>query len=153
MRFHVAITLLIACAACTRGNESPQGGAPPPVEIPVGPVPGPGAKATLAVNPYSGDPVALETGYQLFRRYNCSGCHGDHGGGGMGPSLRDLDWIYGNADAEIFDSIAEGRAHGMPSWGVKIPEEQIWQLVTYIKTFRTEAEPHPPTPIPAPPQE
>ena len=29
----------------------------------------------------------------------------------MGPSLRDATWIYGNTDADIFNDIAEGRAH------------------------------------------
>jgi hypothetical protein len=32
----------------------------------------------------------------------------------------------------------------MPAWGTRIPEEQIWQLVTYIKTMRTPQEPDPP---------
>ena len=55
----------------------------------------------------------------------------------MGPSLRDETWIYGNQDSQIFDSIAQGRSKGMPAWGTKIPEDQIWQLVAYIKSMRT----------------
>ena len=62
----------------------------------------------------------------------------------MGPSLRDKTWIYGDEDAQIFDSIAEGRANGMPSWGSRIPENQIWELVAYIKSIRTPQEPDPP---------
>jgi len=62
----------------------------------------------------------------------------------MGPSLRDESWIYGNSDSSTFGSIAEGRAHGMPAWGVKLPEEQIWKLVVYIHSFRTPDEPEPP---------
>ena len=56
--------------------------------------------------------AAIAEGRQLFVQMNCSGCHGGRAGGGMGPSLRDVDWIYGDTDAQIFDSIAEGRAHG-----------------------------------------
>ena len=103
--------------------------------------------ATETVNrtdPFAGDPMAAQTGRRLFVWYNCYGCHGGHGGGGMGPSLRDKVWLYGGSDDEIFDSIAEGRSKGMPAWGTKIPEQQIWQLVTYIKTMRTLAEPDPP---------
>jgi len=62
----------------------------------------------------------------------------------MGPSLRDPVWIYGSSDAHIFDSIAEGRAHGMPAWGTQIPQEEIWQLVAYIKSMRTPNEPEAP---------
>jgi cytochrome c oxidase cbb3-type subunit 3 len=85
-------------------------------------------------------------GRQLFIRFNCSGCHGGRAGGGMGPSLRDVDWLYGSSDAQLFSSIAEGRAHGMPSWHTRLTADQIWKLVTYIKSLRTRNEPQaPPT--------
>jgi cytochrome c oxidase cbb3-type subunit 3 len=64
----------------------------------------------------------------------------------MGPSLRDPVWIYGASDAHVFSSIAEGRARGMPAWGTKLPEEQIWKLVAYVKSLRTPLEPDPPKP-------
>ena len=86
----------------------------------------------------------MQDGRRLFNWYNCSGCHGGHGGGGMGPSLRDRTWLYGDRDDQIFDSIAEGRSKGMPAWGSKIPSDQIWQLVAYIKSMRTPQEPEPP---------
>ena len=111
---------------------------------PVGPVPGVVKQPSQRTNPYAHDRVALAEGRKLFVEYNCSGCHGGHAGGGMGPSLRDPRWIYGSTDAEIFDSIARGRAHGMPAWGTKVPEEQIWKLVAYIKSLRTPLEPDPP---------
>ena len=62
----------------------------------------------------------------------------------MGPSLRDEVWIYGGDDAHIFDSITQGRANGMPSWGSKLPQEQIWKLAAYIRSMRTPLEPDPP---------
>ena len=90
--------------------------APPPIVTAVGPIPGPQTSVTAPANPYAGDRTAMGEGRQLFVRFNCSGCHGGRAGGGMGPNLRDVDWIYGNNDAQLFSSIAEGRAHGMPSW-------------------------------------
>jgi cytochrome c oxidase cbb3-type subunit 3 len=111
---------------------------------PVGPVPGNPQLAHYLINPLAGDPVALQDGRRLFDWYNCSGCHGGHAGGGMGPSLRDEVWIYGNRDDQIYDTIAQGRANGMPAWGSKIPREQIWELVAYIKSMRTPQEPDPP---------
>jgi cytochrome c oxidase cbb3-type subunit 3 len=97
-----------------------------------------------ATNPFAGDRVATMDGRRLFGSFNCAGCHGEHGGGGMGPSLRDEIWVYGNTDAKIANSIAAGRAHGMPAWGNKITTEQTWKLTAYIKSLRTSNEPMPP---------
>jgi cytochrome c oxidase cbb3-type subunit 3 len=91
-----------------------------------------------------GDREAMQEGRRLFVHFNCSGCHGGHAGGGMGPSLRDKDWIYGSDPAHIFASIADGRAHGMPSWGTRLPTEQVWQLTAYISSLGTSTEPEPP---------
>src|SRR5581483_2451680 len=106
---------------------------------------GPGA----AKNPYAGDPSAVAAGRQLFVAMNCAGCHSSYAGGGMGPSLRDSLWIYGGEDAQIFSSIAEGRAYGMPAWGGRLPDGMIWLIVAYIKTLGTSAEPDKP---PVPPE-
>jgi cytochrome c oxidase cbb3-type subunit 3 len=116
----------------------------PGVSYPVGPLPGPG-ETVAAANPLGDDAEAREQGRRLFVHFNCSGCHGGHAGGGMGPSLRDAAWIYGNKDSDIYDSIVEGRAHGMPSWGPLLPSEQIWQIVAYIQTLETPQEAEPPT--------
>lgn len=145
-KFLLLSSVLIAfgLVSCQQRPNATQG-ALPPMFVPVGPVPGYGAVPVVATNPYAHDPVAIQQGRKLFIWFNCYGCHGGHGGGGMGPSLRDQDWIYGSTDADIFDSIAEGRGKGMPAWGLKIPEEQIWQLVAYIKSMRTPNEPDPPS--------
>jgi len=136
------LVLLLALAACDTRDRAAS--AAPPSRMPIGPVPGPGEVSTVSTNPYGRDKVALGEGRQLFVRWNCSGCHGDHGGGGMGPSLRDQDWIYGGEDDDIFDSIAQGRAHGMPAWGTRLTEDNVWRLVAYIKSLRTPQEPEPP---------
>jgi len=119
--------------------------APMQTHTAVGPVPGPGGEGVPAPNPFADDRTAMAEGRQLFIRFNCSGCHGGRAGGGMGPSLRDVDWLYGNADAQLYSSIAEGRAHGMPSWQPRLTPDQIWKLVTYIKALRTRNEPQPPS--------
>jgi len=148
----ILLPAVIAAALCTAGcqtqpTEAANIGAPPAVQIPVGTIPGPGEQPILPANPYSNNNVALSEGRQLFIQYNCYGCHGGHAGGGMGPSLRDPSWIYGSDDAHIFASIAQGRSKGMPAWGTKIPQDQIWKLVTYIKSLGTASEPDPPPPF------
>ena len=131
----------------------PVSGTVPPALGPVGPIPGPelpGENPTVTIqNPYASDPSALEQGRQLFVQMNCSGCHGGHAGGGMGPSLRDNSWIYGETPAAIYDSISMGRAHGMPAWGTKLPADVIWKLVAYIQSIGTPDEPDKVTPAPA----
>jgi mono/diheme cytochrome c family protein len=92
-------------------------------------------------NPYADNASAAATGRNLFVQYNCSGCHGGRAGGGMGPSLRDSSWEYGGSDTQLFATITEGRPAGMPAWGGRIPEDQIWQIISYIRTLRTPQEP------------
>jgi cytochrome c oxidase cbb3-type subunit 3 len=137
--------LLFNVSACTGpAIETPAQGATPPIGIPVGPIPGPPLASPVMTNPYGQQAVALSEGRQLFESYNCAGCHGDHAGGGMGPSLRDEDWLYGGSDMQIYNSVAEGRGNGMPAWGTKIPDFQIWKLVGYIRSLRTDREPERP---------
>ena len=145
-RLLVAVTAATVVAGCGRtpGDVTTRG-APAPVLVSVGPTPGPGGDDTGRENPFAADRAAAGAGRRLFRQFNCSGCHGEHGGGSMGPSLRDQEWRYGREDMRIFSSIAQGRADGMPAWHARLEQDQIWRLVTYIKTMRTRNEPEPPT--------
>lgn len=88
-----------------------------------------------ARNPLEEDAAARAQGRQLFLWFNCAGCHGAQGGGGMGPPLLDADWIYGNTPADIFQSIAQGRPNGMPAFGGKIPDEEIWRIELYVRSL------------------
>ncbi len=72
-------------------------------------------------NPYEGNKQALVDGKRYYGWFNCGGCHGGAGGGGIGPPLADQDWIYGGEPANIFLSIVQGRPNGMPSYGGSSP--------------------------------
>lgn len=85
-------------------------------------------------NPYSGNAWGVSEGKRLFSLYNCVGCH-SNGGGGMGPALMDDRWIYGSDDASVFATIAHGRPNGMPAFGSRIPESQIWMLAAYVESM------------------
>ena len=143
-RWVLALGAAVVIAGCGKGNELAAAGAQPSSTYYIGPQPGPAHALPVATNPYAHDLSVLGEGRRLFNWYNCSGCHGDHAGGGMGPSLRDSLWYYGGTDADIFATITEGRQHGMPAWGSKIPSDQIWKLVAYVKSLRTPNEPDPP---------
>ncbi|MDB6087837.1 MAG: cytochrome [Gammaproteobacteria bacterium] len=94
---------------------------------------GPTPRATLA-SPYDDNAYAVSQGKQLFEWFNCSGCHAQ-GGGAIGPALMDEKWIYGAAPENIFASIVEGRPNGMPSFRGRIPTQQVWQLVGYVRSL------------------
>jgi cytochrome c oxidase cbb3-type subunit 3 len=83
---------------------------------------------------YQGNAFALAEGKRLFSAMNCVGCH-FHGGGGIGPPLMDDEWIYGSDPAQIFNSIVEGRPNGMPSFKGKLPNQQVWEIVAYVRSM------------------
>jgi len=127
---------LLTCHREERPGVTTAAEAARPLPIRVGELqPGPKMMPGTALNnPYEGNAYAISQGQQLFEQYNCAGCH-FHGGGGIGPPLMDSDWIYGSSPANIYESIAQGRPNGMPSWGGHIPEQQIWYLVTYVRAL------------------
>jgi cytochrome c oxidase cbb3-type subunit III len=85
-------------------------------------------------NPYAGNAWGVSEGKRLYTFYNCVGCHAN-GGGGMGPALMDEFWIYGSDDASVFETIARGRPNGMPAFGSRVPESQIWMLAAYVESM------------------
>jgi cytochrome c oxidase cbb3-type subunit 3 len=93
------------------------------------------AQALSLRNPFEGDRNAIATGARIFVAYNCIDCHGADGSGAMGPSFQDGRWRFGGAASEVFESIYQGRPEGMPAWGGRISEEQIWMLVAYVRSL------------------
>ena len=152
MRRRMEIAAVAAFAllnnGCGRMHDASEpaaaGGLPPLAGRFIGTQPGPNRPLAKMSNPYGMQANVLTEGRRLFIWFNCYGCHGGRAGGGMGPSLRDPDWLYGSSDQAIFNSIAEGRQHGMPAWGTKLPDEEMWKITAYIKSMGTEAEPDAP---------
>ena len=96
--------------------------------------PGPQVPVPEAKNDYEENAYAMSEGKRLFQNYNCSGCH-FQGGGGIGPALMDDKWIYGSQPQNIYETIVEGRPNGMPAFAGKIPDDQIWQIVAYVRSM------------------
>jgi len=106
--------------------------------VPEGPYPGIAVSAIEATttNPYTGDSSAVGRGRQLFVAMNCTGCHGYEAKAGlMAPNLIDNYWRYGGSDADVFGSIYDGRARGMPAWGALLTKNQVWELVSYVRSL------------------
>jgi cytochrome c oxidase cbb3-type subunit III len=95
---------------------------------------GPSTPRPPSPDPYKENAYGVNEGKRLFSWYNCEGCHAK-GGGGIGPPLMDANWIYGAEPANIFATIVQGRPNGMPSFRGRIPENQVWQLVAYVRSM------------------
>ncbi|HZT32961.1 MAG TPA: c-type cytochrome [Bryobacteraceae bacterium] len=90
-----------------------------------------------AKNPLAGQPEAIAAGKKLFVE-GCSGCHGPNGEGGRGPNLAKGDLIRGATDAHLFSAIRNGvPGSDMPPF--RMPDEKIWQLVTFIRSLSAPA--------------
>jgi cytochrome c oxidase cbb3-type subunit III len=77
---------------------------------------------------------AVGEGKRLYNAYNCVGCHAQ-GGGAIGPALMDSEWIYGSHPDQIYSTIVQGRPNGMPSFGGKLSDYQVWELVAYVRSM------------------
>ena len=131
------VPLLASCeqdrGAVTAG--SPPTGAPVPIDRTSGLVAGPMQPDLNFKNPYQGNKNAMADGGRYYNWFNCTGCHGGTGGGGIGPPFADTDWIYGGDDAQIYATIIQGRPNGMPSFAGRITEEQVWKIVAYVRSL------------------
>src|SRR5213592_5003285 len=97
--------------------------------------PGRGMREVKAAGGYNeSSAYEVSQGKVLYRWFNCIGCHAQ-GGGGIGPALMDASWIYGKEPGDIFATIMDGRPNGMPSFRGRIPEEQAWRLVAYVRSL------------------
>ncbi|MGC2399853.1 MAG: PQQ-dependent sugar dehydrogenase [Acidobacteriaceae bacterium] len=92
------------------------------------------ASAAAEKNPLEGQASAIEAGKTSYASH-CAACHGVTGEGtGNVPQLAH-GALQGVPDGSIFWYITKGGLeNGMPSWA-SLPEQERWQLVTYIKTM------------------
>jgi cytochrome c oxidase cbb3-type subunit 3 len=100
-------------------------------------------------NPYAGDTKAAKAGEYEFR-INCALCHGlGAHGGGRGPDLTRAQKKHAHTDAELFQVISNGipgtvmPANGTNGQGVGMTDEEIWQIVTYIRSVEMKTPAHP----------
>lgn len=142
-RIEPAALVLMALAGCSDHARSTAGAQQPGQQgvIDTALTPGVGHSLTTVdprAAPYYDNPDAVITGKRLFGQYNCSGCH-SNGGGGMGPALMDDEWVYGGRLEQIHQTLVEGRPNGMPAWGGKIPDDQLWQITAYVRSMSLPA--------------
>ncbi|HSF14940.1 MAG TPA: c-type cytochrome [Vicinamibacteria bacterium] len=94
--------------------------------------------------------AAIRDGEATYRK-NCSICHGVRGHGD-GPQARDLDpapadlanltrvradpgyWFFRIKEGGKQEPLARPRS-AMPAWGEHLSDEEIWQVVAYLKVM------------------
>jgi cytochrome c oxidase cbb3-type subunit 3 len=96
-------------------------------------------------NPLANNPNAAKAGEYEFR-INCALCHGlGAHGGGRGPDLTRAQKKHAHSDAEMFQVISNGitgtamPANGTNGQGVGMTDEEIWQIVAYIRSQEVKA--------------
>jgi cytochrome c oxidase cbb3-type subunit 3 len=100
--------------------------------------PGAVSTGTNIKNPMANDPGSAQRGMRYFVAFNCVGCHMANGGGGMGPALSNSFFKYGDDPAQIYLVISHGAPLGMPAWGTILPDNVIWDIVSYIQSISKE---------------
>ncbi|HEY7838124.1 MAG TPA: c-type cytochrome [Terriglobales bacterium] len=102
----------------------------------------PGSQNDLK-NPYPATPERLQVAHQLFHT-QCALCHNENGdghtaiGGALYPKTPDLGGqTQAKSDGALFYSIRNGiRLSGMPAWSGQDTDEQIWGLVSLIRSLK-----------------
>jgi putative heme-binding domain-containing protein len=103
------------------------------------------ALAVQVRNPFAANQSAAKAGEFEFR-INCAFCHGlGARGGGRGPDLTRAHLTYGDTDADLFRNINQGipgtamPANGTNGQGVGMTDEEIWQIITYLRSIQIKA--------------
>ena len=122
-------------------------------------VPAPGAgqnvtsqPAASVTNPVRSTPESIAAGKRAYDA-NCAACHGNLAQGAVKagmtisiieeqrgkqpPDLTDEQWDHGSSDGDIFTVIKRGVPPTMmPGFDGRIPDEDIWNIVNYLRTLR-----------------
>ncbi|HMY70612.1 MAG TPA: c-type cytochrome [Blastocatellia bacterium] len=94
-----------------------------------------------AKNPFAGNAAAIAAGARLYEQA-CQSCHGGEAKGGERAPALNGGFRRGNLDGEIFLNIRNGvPSTQMPPFK-RLTTEQVWQLVSYIRSLSASAAPN-----------
>ncbi len=98
---------------------------------PTAPLTDPSGVADARGSLFEGNFWQVSDGSLYFTWYGCGQCHGEGAKGVL--DLGDDRWRYGGSMSDVFASIADGRAAGMPAYGKRMPQEQLSQVSAYVR--------------------
>ena len=142
----ILILLLFALTACTglQGNQPPNSTDGDQAELEE--QRNPPDDFSGMTNPLKSNEENLAEGESLYQA-NCSSCHGGGGkgdgpaSGGLNPKPQNLAETQSEqSDAYLYWRISEGGLMEpfnslMPAWRGLLDEDQIWQIITYVRTM------------------
>jgi cytochrome c oxidase cbb3-type subunit III len=89
------------------------------------------------------NPGFVEAGRAVYLgEGTCATCHGANLEGGVGVSLVDAEWTWGNQPLSVWATIAEGSPNknsGMQAWMRQLGPQKINQVVAFILSHHDEA--------------
>jgi putative heme-binding domain-containing protein len=91
-----------------------------------------------AVNPHT-TLRDVDEGREVFR-LRCAECHGAAGEGGRAPNLANGVFYHGGTDTDLYRTI-EGGIPGTEMPGFSASELRLWQLVAFLRSLNTAADP------------
>lgn len=104
-------------------------------------------QADTTKNPLAASASAVAAGRASYDR-TCLLCHGPAGQGDRGPALNTNRFVHGSEDGDLFQAIRAGIAGTQMPPFARLSDEEIRQLVSYIRSL--SALPKGPRPTPAP---
>jgi putative heme-binding domain-containing protein len=101
------------------------------------------AQDAAATNPLAGNVDAIRFGTGLFRA-RCADCHGMDARGVRSPDLTQV-WASGRTDDGLFKTVKNGvPGTEMPAVGARMADNEIWQILAYLRTLAAPAPNDPP---------
>jgi len=99
--------------------------------------------AAPAANPVPYSPASIARGKSHFLQ-NCQSCHDEDGRARSAAVAIAADlteparWKFGTSDAQVFSTIKKGAGDNMPPFGADLKDEQIWDIVNFIRSIGPE---------------
>jgi len=89
------------------------------------------APATLVITPEK-----VAQGKEIYAT-TCASCHGKEAEGGIGPNLKDEEWLHGGLPDDILATVTNGvAAKGMPAWGPILGPEKVQAVAAYVVSLK-----------------
>jgi cytochrome c oxidase cbb3-type subunit 3 len=88
------------------------------------------------------DATAMRSAWHLFNN-NCTACHGPdaRGQASLFPNLGDADWQWGGDEAQLTQTIAQGRTAVMPPWQAALKDDGVAKIADYVLALSKGAAP------------